>query len=94
MECETAVIQRPSSHRILHVACRVRKPRDVSLRGMGRQTHLERKIVKYLDKRKSGKLIQLDEATDRKRLKRQHGTYVQNLSADTFELQVPSPEDE
>ena len=97
VECETAVIQRPTKtppRRMLHVACLVRMPPTVNLRGMGRQTHLERRIVDYLDKREKGKLIHLDEKSDSRQLKKQHGTYIEQLATDTFELQVPSPEDE
>ena len=79
---------------MLHVACLVRMPPTVNLRGMGRQTHLERRIVDYLDKREKGKLIHLDEKSDSRQLKKQHGTYIEQLATDTFELQVPSPEDE
>ena len=70
MDCETASLVRDGElpeRWILHTAFLVALPR-ASLKSLGRQDYLERKVVRYLDRRIDGQLVRLAERTDSARL--------------------------
>lgn len=95
LDCDSALLVRDfrSPERwLMHIAILVDLPTPTGLRGYGRQTHLERKVAKYLDKRSKNKLISLTEKGDYNQLKRIHGAHLQALARKGFELEVPDPE--
>jgi len=94
VDCETAYLVRdnkPPVRWILHTAFSVALPRS-QLRYLGRPFHLERNVVRYLDRREDGTLMKLTEKTDSIRLETQHKALVSELAAISFELHVPEPE--
>jgi len=96
-DCDSALLVRDGARGeewLLHMGFVVRKGRLGDLRMLGRQDALEASIIQYLDKRLAGPHMKLVNRRDRKRLKKIHGTYVEELASMSFELPIPEPKDE
>lgn len=95
LDCDSALLVRnfeSPEQWFMHIAILVDLPTRTNLRGCGRQSHLERKVANYLDKRRNNEVISLTEKGDYNRLKKLHGDHLQALVQKRFELKVPDPE--